>query len=138
MTTARSYEPNGRGQRINRAVVLGPVLVAQALADVARAVRDRRAISHTVPRLVGRRSRRPGCAAARAGVPAGSGGRTREEETAMIPGPTDWSARADFVDDPDAGPDPLVVESPVAAERRGGKSLAAEADLDRRQRAAGR
>jgi hypothetical protein len=133
-----TYEPNGLGQRINRAVVLGPVLVAQVLADVARSVRDRRATSHTSPRLVGRRSRRPGCAAARAGVPGGPAGRAREEETSMITGPTDWSASVDFVDDPDAGERPLVVESPVAAERRGGKSLRGQAELDQRQRGTAR
>jgi hypothetical protein len=38
--SAPSFEPNGFGQRVNRAVVLGPVLAVQALVDVARSVRD--------------------------------------------------------------------------------------------------
>jgi hypothetical protein len=54
-----------------------------------------------------------------------------------VTGPTDWSSADDFVDDPDAGPSPLVVESPVAAERRGGRSLRRQADIDERQRGNG-
>lgn len=45
-------------------------------------------------------------------------------------GPTDWTSRDDFVDDPDAPQRPLLVASPIAAERKGGQSLARQARLD--------
>lgn len=48
-------------------------------------------------------------------------------------GPYDWSSEDDFIDDPDAPERPLVVESPIANERRGGDSLRRQADLDRRR-----
>jgi hypothetical protein len=47
-------------------------------------------------------------------------------------GPTDWSSPDDYVEDPDAPTRPLLVASPIAAERKGGKSLARQATLDRR------
>lgn len=46
------------------------------------------------------------------------------------PGAVSWDRPADFVDDPER---PLLVPSPVAAERRGGESLTAQARLDQRE-----
>ncbi len=40
-------------------------------------------------------------------------------------GPSDWSSPADYIDDPDSDR-PLLVPSPVAAERRDGRSLTAQ------------
>lgn len=48
-------------------------------------------------------------------------------------GPMDWSSPDDYVEDPDAPTRPLLVASPIAAERRGGRSLARQERLDRRQ-----
>jgi hypothetical protein len=50
-----------------------------------------------------------------------------------VNGPTDWTSPADFIDDPDAPDNPILVPSPVARERAGGVSLARQADLDRRR-----
>lgn len=49
-------------------------------------------------------------------------------------GPTDWTNAADFVDDASAPERPILVASPVAAERKGGKSLVRQARLDDRSR----